>query len=114
MDPNYSNSSWIYTPTIALADFKAIRKIKKANIQVVQNKSENGMSVTITNSSDNVAFGIEASLWQSQEAVAPVFWSDNYILLQPKEERTLEVKFEKEAGKEYNIKIQGVNTTLVQ
>ena len=114
IDPNYENSSWIYTPNIAFGDLTAIRKLGKVTLDISTKKADGAYTVTINNNSDKIAFGIEASLWKEEQAVTPVFWSDNYLVLAPNESREISVKFNKDLGKEPTVKIQGVNLISAQ
>ena len=118
---DWSQKFWFYTPQKQYADFTQLNVLPKAKIVVSKNvKNEGNEYVTtlkITNQSDNIAFFIEAELNDNEKdaAIVPVFWSDNYISLLPKESKTISVKcYKKDAGdKEPKVKINGYNITEI-
>ena len=109
IDPEYGNSSWIYTPNLSFGDLTAIRTLKKAAVKLTEEKSKGQINITLENTSDQILFGLEASLWNGENAVAPVFWSDNYLMLAPGETRTISVKYDEKLGEAVSVKLQGVN-----
>ncbi|MFM7022510.1 MAG: glycosyl hydrolase 2 galactose-binding domain-containing protein [Flavobacteriales bacterium] len=90
MEAAKDSASWIYTPAIEFADFTALRSLPKAKIKVEYNGSG---EVTVTNTSDKIAFFIELTAMNSsaKEPVRPVIWSDNYISLKAGEVRKLQI-----------------------
>lgn len=114
MDPNPDNASWQYTPAIKFANLKALRKLPSANIKVEQTIKENEIEVTVTNTSNNIAFFIELTALNSlnKEPIRPVFWSDNYISLKPGEKRILMLSGA--VDKNLVIESRGINTITVK
>ncbi len=98
IDPDYSHSSWIYTPNVSFGNLNYIRKLPKAHIEVKVGgfKLDNGAQVSevsITNLSDKISFFNEFTvLSKDQLPVLPVQWSDNYISLLPNECKNLSVR----------------------
>ncbi|MFT6715760.1 MAG: exo-1,4-beta-D-glucosaminidase [Saprospiraceae bacterium] len=111
IDPNYDNSSWIYTPNLSFCDFTALRNLSKVELGLESADTPDGIEVVLSNKSDQIAFGIQATVIDSEtkEDVAPAIWSDNYIMLKGKENQVLQVTFNKVAGKKYEIVINGMN-----
>jgi exo-1,4-beta-D-glucosaminidase len=111
IDPNYDNSSWVYTPNLSFCDFTALRSLPKVSLAMKSTKTSDGMEITLTNTNDQIAFGIQAMVINSEtkEDVAPAIWSDNYLMLKGKEKQVLQVDFKKEVGTTYEIIIKGMN-----
>jgi exo-1,4-beta-D-glucosaminidase len=111
IDPNPQNSSWIYTPNISFCDHTALRKMKKIQINQESSNTDEGMTLTLLNDNNEIAFGIQASVFDltSKKEVAPAIWSDNYLLLKPYEGQKLTVNFKKKPGSNYAITIKGMN-----
>ncbi|WP_341225134.1 glycoside hydrolase family 2 protein [uncultured Arcticibacterium sp.] len=118
---DWEQKFWFYTPQKQYADFSALNNLPNAKIDVSQEVSstseEYEVTLTLSNSSNKIAFFIEAELIDadSEEAITPVFWSDNYISLLPKESKTISVKcYKKDAGnKEPKVKVKGYNVDNV-
>ncbi len=93
--PDFKNSEWFVTPSKQFADLKGLRNLPKAAVDAHAQISLDGdrhvASVTLTNKSDRIAFGIELALvgGSTGETIFPVFWDDNYLSLLPNETRTL-------------------------
>ncbi|MFT6746554.1 MAG: exo-1,4-beta-D-glucosaminidase, partial [Glaciecola sp.] len=111
VDPNYENSSWVYTPNLSFCDFTALRNLKKVELKSKSIETADGMEIKLSNESTLIAFGVQARIIDAvtKEDIAPAIWSDNYIMLKGKENQTLHVKFQKEDGKTYEIVITGMN-----
>ena len=69
-----------------------------------------GALVTLTNTSDKLAFFIEMRLVdkKSQQTITPIFWDDNYISLPPHTTKTFRVHFSAGSGTP-ELKLQGWN-----
>lgn len=88
-------TEWYFTPAKEYADFTALSKLPKSEIQVEQHPLENGIAVVLKNPTQQVAFFIELKIVgeKSGRSVLPVFWDDNYISLLPGESRQLTARF---------------------
>ncbi|AWV98511.1 glycosyl hydrolase 2 galactose-binding domain-containing protein [Arcticibacterium luteifluviistationis] len=114
---DWNQRYWFYTPQKEYADFSALNNLTKTEIEASKETSiigdEYEVTLKLTNPSDDIAFFIEAELINadSQRAVTPVFWSDNYISILPNETKTITVKcYKKDTGdKEPKVKIKGYN-----
>jgi exo-1,4-beta-D-glucosaminidase len=107
---DWDNSDWYFTPVTKYADFKALDKLQSANVTATVSKGTSGASeVTLENHSSVPAFFISLNLVsKSGEDVLPVFWSDNYVTLWPREKVQLEVKSDA-GGDGQAIQIRGKN-----
>ncbi|HEY1054331.1 MAG TPA: glycoside hydrolase family 2 protein, partial [Emticicia sp.] len=114
---DWSKYFWFYTPQKQYADFSGLNTLPKAEIQAEKSikelsKDEFEVTLKLTNTSDKLAFFVEAELADGANGsvVAPVFWSDNYVSIPPKESKTITVKYYKKDLKgNPSIKIQGYN-----
>ncbi|MFT5887026.1 MAG: exo-1,4-beta-D-glucosaminidase [Arcticibacterium sp.] len=114
---DWKQKFWFYTPQKQYADFSPLNHLPKTKIEATKGISntadEYEITLKLTNPSNKIAFFIEAELINSdsQDAVTPVFWSDNYVSILPKETKTLTVKcYKKDTGfKEPKIRIKGYN-----
>ncbi len=111
--------SWIYTPTKAHGDLTYIMSLPKAEVKVSSTidkspKSEIEITVTLENTSDKISFFNELTVTGTDsEAILPVFWSDNYVSLTPKEKKVLTVKVNKKEVQAQHLSVQysGFNST---
>ncbi|WP_460473874.1 glycoside hydrolase family 2 protein [Emticicia fontis] len=114
---DWSKYFWFYTPQKQYADFSGLNTLPKAEIKAEKSikelsKDEFEVTLKLTNTSDKLAFFVEAELADGANGsvVAPVFWSDNYVSIPPKESKTITVKYYKKDLKgNPSIKIQGYN-----
>jgi len=111
IDPNYDNSSWVYTPNLSFCNFTGLRDLEKVSLTTQTSETPDGLEIMFKNESSKIAFGVQFTIINSatKEDIAPAMWSDNYILIKGNESSSLEVVFEKEAGQNYEIIIKGMN-----
>ncbi|KAI1870116.1 hypothetical protein JX265_006286 [Neoarthrinium moseri] len=112
---DWENSDWFYTPVTKYADYKALDKLQAANVTAtVSDSSEDGGSkVVLENHSTVPAFFVNLNLVDGAgEDVLPVFWSDNYVTLWPREKLELDVKSGGTGAKA--IKLKGKNVVSSQ
>lgn len=84
----------------------------KVSVSPVHNSKEKEWKVTLTNSSDQLAFFIHPSLNDSRgHEILPTFWSDNYVTLSPHQTMTLTVRANMVdvAHKSFHITVNGWN-----
>ncbi|KAL1962227.1 hypothetical protein VTN77DRAFT_9883 [Rasamsonia byssochlamydoides] len=94
-------TTWYYTPVTSYADYTALNKLANAtvtaSVQPGQSNKEgtSSLSVVLENKSDVPAFFIRLVLTDegTDDAIAPVYWSDNYVTLFPRESLTLTVEY---------------------
>jgi exo-1,4-beta-D-glucosaminidase len=90
---DWEATEWFYTPIARFADFSALAAMPTIDLDVQHRFAElsdgAGVSVTLTNPSDQIAFFIELQILGSDsgELLAPVLWDDNYFSLLPGESR---------------------------
>jgi exo-1,4-beta-D-glucosaminidase len=107
LDP--SKADWTFTPNQAYADFTALDRLPKTDVKLESRFTAPGTcEITLTNTSDRVAFFLELQLERDGETLAPVLWDDNYVSLMPRETRTLRARFDGAAGKPRPV-MQGWN-----
>ncbi len=88
-----------FTPTKAFADYKALDKLPKINLEYdykYSTENEFGkVALTIKNTTETIAFFnfLDVLNPESRLPVLPIFWDDNYVTLLPGEERTYDAKF---------------------
>ena len=111
VDPNYENSSWVYTPNLSYADFTGLRKLEKVIITQSLKQTKDGFEVTIQNTSAKIAFGVELSAFDAvtKEPVLPVIWSDNYLVLKPNEKQIIKLSFPSKNNKEISVVLNAMN-----
>ncbi|KAL4907054.1 hypothetical protein BDW74DRAFT_176657 [Aspergillus multicolor] len=111
---NWENSTWYHTPTKRYADFTALgpgQLAPAAVLAVVRPVAHPDPTVTkleirLQNLVKVPAFFVRLTVYDHGEEVRPVFWSDNYITLFPREQLTVVVECRAERWK---IKMKGVN-----
>lgn len=92
---DWDNSDWFYTPVTNFSDFRALNHLETANITVKATKlsSSDSARVAVENESLVPAFFVSLNVVDCVgEDILPVFWSDNYVTLWPKEKILLEMK----------------------
>lgn len=120
MDPDPDHSNWIYTPTIAHANYKSLNNLPQTEVvmsqEIVEIDDHLSISLKLANRSNKIAFGIALQLIdrQTNAAVAPVIWEDNYFSLTPGEEKIVKVSVDKSLIGDQGFKILGesLNTTF--
>lgn len=90
MDPNYENSSWIYTPTIELADFTLLKSLPKTTVKMTKVSNH---EFVIKNTGTHIAFGIELKAFDAKgEFITALVFDDNYFSLLPGEQKKVKLK----------------------
>jgi exo-1,4-beta-D-glucosaminidase len=114
-------TEWYVTPNKSFADFTALDQMPEANVQgqvaFGMNADGGNATVTLTNTSDSMAFFIEMRIVgeKSQQSLTPVLWDDNYISLPPHTTKTFQANFPKSETPElklrgWNVKFENVTT----
>ena len=116
---NWDESNWYYTPVTDYADFSKLESLPTATIKAtVKNaKSSNGWTsaeVQLENKSKVPAVFVRVNVAQSHGDITPVFWSDNYVTLWPKEKMTLAVSFQTTDKYAFEISGRNVESQLVK
>lgn len=88
-----------YTPTKSFADYTALDKLPKINLEYdYQYAKENEfgkVTLTIKNNTETIAFFnfLDVLNPETMQPVLPVYWDDNYVTLLPGEVRSYDAKF---------------------
>lgn len=120
----WDQTTWWYTPTTSYADYTALNKLANATVAVKVQPARSstagttGLTVSLQNKSNTPAFFIRLVLTdtQTQDAITPVYWSDNYVTLFPQESLNLTVEFNLTASRSPAVEISGRNvpTSLIK
>lgn len=105
------NLYWLPDST---GNYTMLQNMPQANIRANALKSEEGkLIVNLSNGADNpIAFFMRLSLVNARthERLLPVFYSDNYISIEPDEEKNIEIEFPENINlDESNVRIEGWN-----
>jgi exo-1,4-beta-D-glucosaminidase len=88
-----------YTPTKQFADYTALDKLPKVQLQCdyqfSRNEKSGNISLKVKNPSQSIAFFIFLDVInpESKQPVLPIYWNDNYVTLLPGEERTYSANY---------------------
>lgn len=94
---DWDKTDFTHTPAASYEDLGALKKLPPAQIaaEIVGAATDGvaGVTVRVRNTSQALAFQLSLKALDSQgQAIAPAFWSDNYISLMPGETRILSVR----------------------
>lgn len=90
---DWEKSNWYLTPTKTFADYTALNSLPHVELKTSADTKDRGeervTTVTVTNPSKSLAFGVHLKLKKGAdgEEVLPVLWEDNYFPLLPGESR---------------------------
>jgi exo-1,4-beta-D-glucosaminidase len=102
LDP--SKGDWTYMPNKEWADFTSLNALPKAKVLVTKQLKPGAIEVTLKNTSEHLAFGLELQLNRKGEPILPILWDDNDFALLPGETRTIKATFAKGAAPELSLK----------
>ena len=108
-----------YTPSRQFADFTPLNSLPVATLEISHelesNRSDDKLTVTLANTSNTVAFGVELKLLNADTAqpIVPVFWTDNYLALLPHQHKTISATFKRCADR-LTLAVQAWNMEKVQ
>jgi exo-1,4-beta-D-glucosaminidase len=93
LDPEKSTEPFM--PNKSFADLTTLNKLLPTKVKVASSWQAGRGQVTLSNTSDKVAFFIELQLNKGDggDPVLPVLWDDNYVSLLPGESKTIKVTF---------------------
>lgn len=117
-----AKASWYVTPIKEFADLSGLAALPPAAVDCQERRDFTAgraeIAATLTNTSTAPAFMIELMIVKerSRDAVAPVFWDDNYLTLLPGETRTVRVRFDPAhlGGEKAVLKIGGWNAVRAE
>lgn len=119
---DWKNSTWYYTPVSTFVNYTSLNSLPAASLTATASSATqkvNGQTqatLTLENNSNTPAFFIRLVLVdaQTQEPVTPVYWSDNYVSLWPKEKLTLTVGVESGDLSGMAVQIDGKNVAATK
>ncbi|MCK3682844.1 sugar-binding domain-containing protein [Maribellus sp. YY47] len=111
-----------YTPLKAYADFKALDKLPKVNLDYdyqYQKEGEKGnITLTVRNPGAAIAFFTYFDLVNTgtDDPILPVYWNDNYVTLMPGEERvyTAQIDLVNLKGEKPELKVKAWNVEPIR
>jgi len=95
---DYDNSLWFVTPTRAFADFGALDRLPKVELEVgatrIDGVGSPTIEVALRNPSRSLAFFTELRVVDNDDrSFLPALWDDNYVSVLPGEARTVTARF---------------------
>lgn len=113
LDYDAKFESWAYyTPSKEYADLTLLNSLPQVDIESKVTGDENSIQVTLKNTGDTIAFGIELQLIDktSGELILPVLWEDNYVSIPPNDNRVIAAKSMKKISLDgVQLRIKGWN-----
>ncbi|HEX3986958.1 MAG TPA: glycosyl hydrolase family 2 [Acidobacteriaceae bacterium] len=111
---DWGASEYTYTPADRYPDLTALTQLPSARVsssaEIRSTPEGREIVLKLDNSSGGLAFQVEAAVRTSSGGlIAPVFWSDNWIELDPGESRTLTAKLPDDAPANPIVKVRGWN-----
>ena len=92
---NWEKSYFWTTPMISYPDYTALQSLPEVKLEITgkidTEKAEGQVSITVSNPSDKLAFGVNVMLANNDNGkeIIPVLWDDNYFALLPGEKKEL-------------------------
>ena len=112
-DLQWDKSNYFYTPANSYADLRDLEEMPKAEVCATfeWEPTATGGVIHISNGGKRVAFFLHATAVKpgSNEEIAPVLWSDNFISLLPGESRELSFELSKLTRDRVAVKLEGWN-----
>ncbi|HHV97983.1 MAG TPA: hypothetical protein GXX36_00155 [Clostridiaceae bacterium] len=99
--PRYQNHSWNVTLQDQYADFTDLQLLEPVDLEIVGTPTvknqgkEQILTYTIKNNGDSIAYSVFAKVRKGYngDLIAPIKMEDNYFMLLPGEERTIQAKY---------------------
>jgi exo-1,4-beta-D-glucosaminidase len=112
---DWQKEDYRYTPALREPDLTALRELPQSHVAVesVRRESDGRVTLRLRNDSQTLAFQVALrALDDHAAAVAPAFWSDNYISLLPGESRTFTARSSSHGGARISsIEVAGWNVS---
>jgi exo-1,4-beta-D-glucosaminidase len=111
---DWAKTTYVFTPSLSFADYRDLNQLEKGTVSTkIQWVDAKRATVTLVNTGKTVAFMVHARLVKprTDEELAPVLWSDNFVSLLPGESRMLKVEL-LSGNKETEIHVDGWNVAL--
>jgi exo-1,4-beta-D-glucosaminidase len=113
---DWAKTTYVFTPSLSFADYRDLNQLDKGAVSTkIRWTDPRHATVNVVNTGTTVDFMVHARLVKagSDEELAPVFWSDNFISLLPGESRTLEAELPS-GNKGSELQIDGWNVPLAK
>ena len=109
---DWAASNWFISPIAEYGDLSFVTALPEAKLTMDVKKADGGYSVTLTNTSEGIAYqNILKALDQKGQLIPAVLWSDNFFSLTPGESRTVSCKLP-EGTAQAQIAFEGWNGVL--
>ena len=117
---DWGASTWYTTPVSQFADYNALKKLPPSSVRADMNRLPAGVlgqtrvKIMVENQATVPAFFLRLAVLdrKTRQEVTPVYWSDNYITLLPKERIELTAGFDGDLWTR-QVEISGGNTATV-
>ena len=108
---DWAKTTYVSTPAISYADMRDLASLPRTSVQWSTRRGPGEVVVDLKNGGSPVAFflHLRAVKAGTDEEIAPIFWSDNFVSLMPGDSRTLTVTGLPDAKEEVEIKLDGWN-----
>ena len=108
---DWAKTTYVYTPALSYADMRDLASLPRTSVQWSTRRGHGEVTVDLKNGGSAVAFflHLRAVKAGTDEEIAPIFWSDNFVSLMPGDSRTLTVTGLPDAKEEVEIKLDGWN-----
>ena len=109
---DWEASNWFISPISEYGDLSFVTALPQTRLSMDVKKAEKGYEVTLTNSSEIIAYqNILKALDEKGQLIPAVLWSDNFFALTPGESRTVRCTLPEGVG-EARIAFEGWNGVL--
>ena len=112
---DWQKEDYRYTPALREPDLTALRELPLSHVAVESVRREPDGRVTLRLRNDSQALAFQVALRALDEhaaAVAPAFWSDNYVSLLPGESRTITARSSSHGGARISaVEVAGWNVS---
>jgi exo-1,4-beta-D-glucosaminidase len=109
----------VYTPQSEFGDLTGLNTLPRVQLEVTSAKEEQsgkaGVRASVRNPSGSIAFMVHLRVTKGKggEDLTPIFWSDNYFSLLPREQKEVSVGYDSADlnGRDATLEIDGYNIT---
>ena len=110
---DWAKTTYVNTPALSYADMRDLASLPRTSVQwsARRTNARGEIAVDLRNSGESVAFFIHLRAVKAgtDEEIAPIFWSDNFVSLMPRDTRVVTVSGLPEVKEQVEIKLDGWN-----
>jgi exo-1,4-beta-D-glucosaminidase len=110
---DWAKTNYFYTPALSYADMRDLASLPRTPVQgsARRTNTRGEITVDLRNSGTSVAFFIHLRAVKAgtNEEIAPIFWSDDFISLMPGDARAVTVSGLPDVKEDVEIKLDGWN-----